>query len=102
MHTKCVFLFGAFLLLFCVNIRPSFGHEEVKFTGHKALAEINGACEEQHQEELTRIAAQPTSNICQTPSMSCILSQSGPIGTTCWCIGRNGPIKGVLVAPRGN
>jgi hypothetical protein len=99
MHAKCVLLFGGVFLLSYFNIRTSFGYEERKLTGHTALAEIKGACEEQFREELTRVAQQPTSNICQTPSMICVLSQSGAVGTPCWCIGPSGPIKGVLVAP---
>lgn len=51
----------------------------------------------QHQHD----AAKPfltlyDSNLCRTPSMVCELPQSGPIGSTCWCIGSSGPIKGVL------
>jgi len=41
-------------------------------------------------------AAQQVSNRCATPSGSCVLDQSAPVGTPCWCATPNGPVSGVV------
>lgn len=41
-------------------------------------------------------AAQQLSNRCATPAGSCVLDQSAPVGTPCWCATPNGPVSGVV------
>lgn len=42
------------------------------------------------------IMSQRTSNQCVTPVGTCILPQSGPVGTPCWCNTPTGPVRGTL------
>jgi len=45
-------------------------------------------------------AGREESNVCETPSITCRLNRKGTVGKTCWCNTPNGPIRGLLVAPR--
>ena len=42
------------------------------------------------------IAQQQVSNKCVTPSVSCVLPESAPINTPCWCATPNGPVAGFI------
>lgn len=96
MPKKLVLLASVILLLFCVNPKSILAYDKQQIATAALLVEIDWACEGQQRDE-QMLLAQSVSNTCRTPSMICVLSQYGPVGAPCWCIGPYGPIAGVLV-----
>ncbi len=52
----------------------------------------------QIEETSVLVAQSGQSDICKTPITACKLPESGPIGSSCWCVGPSGPVKGVIAA----
>jgi hypothetical protein len=42
------------------------------------------------------LLAQAVSNRCVTPAVACLLAQTVPVGTPCWCATSNGPVSGII------
>jgi len=42
------------------------------------------------------VAQTAVSNRCVTPHLSCLLAESVPVGTACWCATPNGPVTGTV------
>ena len=96
MPKKRVWLVLGVLVFLGVNPENILADDPKQIANAALSAEMDRAIEEQPRAQ-PMLLAQAVSNKCSTPSMICVLSQYGAVGTPCWCIGPYGPIAGVLV-----
>jgi len=96
---KFVFLFFLFPSL-SYGVCTTHDMQQMR-TGGMNQHQINRICNRPTiSNNSVRVLSIPATNICQTPQNWCVLSQSGPVNSSCWCATQSGPKSGVTVPPR--
>ena len=85
------------ILFSCSPALPSRSRPE-RYTASPATVRVSrqAALDNFNDAKDLLVAQAAVSNRCVTPHLTCLLAQSVPVGTTCWCATPNGPVTGTV------